>query len=216
MKQIHHSPASNRVTRIFAFIRRRTVVSDIVQGIIVGGVLAYITANFIIYFEFKTIQTRVNGWGTTLTCGEPGNSILVRAACATDLPAVNVAHEAVYWTTTVDSSGQKLNGQHDYVLHFPAGQLPPNDAFWSLTMADAQNHFVDNPINRYSVGDRSNLVPNADGSVDIYIQNTAPAGHESNWLPAPAGKFILWLRVYLPGASILDGKYNVPPVVKTQ
>ena len=84
-------------------------------------------------------------------------------------------------------------------MHFPAGQLPPNNAFWSLTMGDAKNHFVPNPLNRYSVSDRSGLVPNADGSVDIYIQNAAPAGHESNWLPAPSGNFILWLRVYLPG-----------------
>ena len=74
-------------------------------------------------------------------------------------------------------------------MHFQPGGLPPNDAFWSLTMGDAKNRFVANPINRYSVSDRSGLVPNADGSVDIYIQNTAPTGHESNWLPAPGGKF---------------------------
>ena len=60
---------------------------------------------------------------------------------------------------------------HDYVMRFPPGGLPPNNAFWSLTMGDAKNHFVPNPINRYSVSDRSGLVPNADGSVDIYIQN---------------------------------------------
>ncbi len=77
-----------------------------------------------------------------------------------------------------------------------------------------RNRFVANPINRYSVSDRSGLVPNADGSVDIYLQNTAPAGHESNWLPAPAGNFILWLRVYMPGAAILNGEYTVPPVVE--
>jgi hypothetical protein len=79
-------------------------------------------------------------------------------------------------------------------------------------MGDAKNRFVANPINRYSVSDRSGLVPKADGSVDIYIQNAAPAGHESNWLPAPSGKFILWLRVYQPGETILNGTYQVPPV----
>jgi len=73
-----------------------------------------------------------------------------------------------------------------------------------------------NPINRYSVNDRSGLVPNADGSIDIYIQNKPPAGHESNWLPAPTDSFILWLRVYLPGQAILDGKYAVPPVVRVK
>ena len=81
-------------------------------------------------------------------------------------------------------------------------------------MSDAKNRFVANPINRYSMGDRSDLVPNADGSVDIYIQTTAPTEHESNWLPAPFSNFILWLRAYLPSQTILDGKYNVPPVVE--
>ncbi len=191
-------------------------VSHVMQGIIVGGVLAFITANIIMNAVVKAMISTVNGWSTTLKCGQPGNGILLRAACAKILPAANVAQEAAYWTTTIDSAGQTLNGQHAYVLHFPAGQLPPNDAFWSLTMTDVRNYMVSNPANRYSVSDGSGLVPNADGAVDIYIQNTAPAGHESNWLPAPAGKFILWLRAYLPGAAILDGEYKVPPIVETQ
>ena len=83
-------------------------------------------------------------------------------------------------------------------------------------MGDARKHFVANPINRYSVSDRTGLAPNTDGSVDIYLQNTAPAGHDSNWLPAPSGKFILWLRVYVPSAAILNGEYTVPPVVEVQ
>ena len=149
--------------------------------------------------------------------GQPGNGMLLRAAHAQLFPGpVNVPPEAMYWTTSGDGAGHTLNGQHDYMLHFPPGGLPPNDAFWSLTMGDAKNRFVANPINRYSVSDRSGLVQNPDGSTDIYIQNAAPAGHESNWLPAPAGNFILWLRAYLPGAAILDGKYQVPPVVKVK
>lgn len=83
-------------------------------------------------------------------------------------------------------------------------------------MADANERFAANPLNRYMVGDRSGLLANADGSVDVYIQATAPAGHEANWLPAPAGNFRLWLRAYLPGAAVLDGTYRVPPVVKTR
>ena len=122
----------------------------------------------------------------------------------------------MYWLTKVDGANQRLSGQHNYVMHFPAGQLPSNNAFWSLTMGTVRNRFVPNPINRYSVSDRSGLVPTPDGSVDIYIQNTAPARHESNWLPAPPDKFLLWLRVYLPGPTILDRKYNVPPVVETR
>jgi hypothetical protein len=197
---------------MFAIMVRRNIVSDIVQGIIVGGVLAFITFQILT----KTYVTTAGGWTTILGCGEPGNGMLFKAACANKLPAVNVPQEAVYWTTSVDGAGQKLSGQHDYIMHFPAGGLPLNKAFWSLTMGDAQNHFVANSINRYSVSDRTGLVPNTDGSVDIYIQNTAPAGHESNWLPAPSGKFILWLRVYVPSAAILNGEYTVPPVVEVK
>jgi hypothetical protein len=121
----------------------------------------------------------------------------------------------MYWTTNVDGVGRALSGAHDYTMHFPAGGLPPNDAFWSLTMGDAKNQYVPNPINRYSVGDRSGLMPNADGSVDIYLK-TAPAGRESNWLPAPTSNFTLWLRVYIPGEAILKGEYTVPPVVEVK
>ena len=76
--------------------------------------------------------------------------------------------------------------------------------------------FRDLLINRYSVSDRTGLAQNPDGSVDIFIQNVSPAGHESNWLPAPSGKFILWLRVYIPGKAMLDGEYQVPPVVEVK
>jgi hypothetical protein len=188
------------------------IIMGLIPGIIVGAILAVVTNGILIGAQV----TRVNGWRTIFGCGLPGNGILLQAACAEVLPAVNVPQEAVYWTTTKDGAGHQLSGQHDYILHFPPGGLPPNNAFWSLTMGDAQNRFVPNPINRYSLGDRSGLVPNADGSVDIYIQNTAPAGHETNWLPAPAGNFTLWLRAYLPGAAILDGEYKVPPVQEVQ
>ena len=196
---------------LFFFAHSRTVRSDVVQGVLIGFGLAFVTAQ--IYARIKA--TKVNGWITMFGCGVPGNGMLFRAACAQMFPGpVNVPQEAMYWWTNVDGAGHTLNGQHGYILHFSAGQLPPNNAFWSLTMGDAHNRFVANPFNRYSVSDRSGLVPNADGSVEIYIQNAAPAGHESNWLPAPSGKFILWLRVYLPGAVILDGNYTVPPIVE--
>ncbi len=75
---------------------------------------------------------------------------------------------------------------------------------------------VNNPSHPNSVGDRSNLSKNADGSIDIYLQPKAPRGHEQNWLPTPAGNFKLMLRAYLPGAAILDGTYRVPKVVRAQ
>ena len=201
------------IIRLFFFIdlSSRTVQSDVIQGILIGAGLAFVTAQ--IFARIKA--TKVNGWITMFGCGVPGNGMLFRAACAQLFPGpVNVPQEAMYWWTNADGAGHLLSGQHDYIVHFPPGGLPPNNAFWSLTMGDAKNRFVANPINRYSLGDRSGLVSNADGSVDIYIQNTAPAGHESNWLPAPAGKFILWLRAYVPGAAILDGTYKVPPIIE--
>ena len=124
----------------------------------------------------------------------------------------NIAQEAAYRTTTVDSAGHRLNGDRQYLLHFPPGQLPPNGAFWSLTMTDVAGYMVRHATGRYGLGSRSSLVPNADGSIDIYLQGTAPAGHEPNWLPAPAGNFKLMLRAYLPGPAVLDGEYHVPPV----
>lgn len=197
----------------FTDLRTRTVPSDIVQGVLIGAGLALATAQR--YGKIK--GTKQNGWVTMYGCGVPGNGMFLRAAHAwTFLGPINVPAEAMYWWTNSDGAGHALDGQRDYTLHVPHGQLPPNDAFWSLTMGDAHNHFVANPLKRYSVSDRSGLVPNADGSVDIYLQRTAPAVHESNWLPAPAGNFILWLRVYIPGAAILNRTYTVPPVVKVK
>jgi hypothetical protein len=177
------------------FTNPRTVRTDVQQGILIGYGLALVT----IYIYART------------------NGMLLRAAHALIFPGpVNVPKEAMYWTTSIDGAGHTLNGRKNYIIHFPPGGLPPNNAFWSLTMGDAQNRFVPNPINRYSVSDRSGLPQNADGSVDIYIQNAAPAGHESNWLPAPSGNFILWLRAYMPDAAILNGEYEVPPLVETK
>ena len=197
--------------RLLFFHTTRIVRNDVIQGILIGFGLAFVTAQIFARIE----ATKVNGWITMFGLGEPGNGMLLRAAHAQLFPGpVNVPQEAMYWWTNVDSAGHTLSGAHDYVMHFPSGGLPPNNAFWSITMGDARNHFVPNPFNRYSVSDRSGLVPNADGSVDIYLQKTAPAGHESNWLPAPVGNFILWLRVYIPGAAILNREYTVPPIVE--
>ena len=206
----------NFFSRVWTVIRQLTVVLDVVAAVIVGAVLAFSTAILLIAAQVHGMQTAVNGWSSTMTCGRASNGILVRAACAQAYFAVNLPDEAAYWTATEDGKGQTLNGGHDYILHFPAGALPPNHAFWSLTMTIAPGYLVANPSNRYSVGDRSGLVPNADGSIDIYIQHAAPAGHEANWLPAPGGDFKLWFRVYQPGAAILSGAYHLPPVMKVR
>lgn len=201
------------ISRLLFFPQPRIVRNDIIQGILIGFALSFIMAQ--IYARIKS--KKVNGWITMYGLGKPGNGILFKAACAQLFPGpVNVPEEAMYWTTSGDGAGHRLTGKRSYIIHFPPGGLPPNDAFWSLTMGDGQNHFVANPLNRYSISDRSGLVPNGDGSVDIYLQNAAPVGHESNWLPAPSGNFILWLRVYMPGESILRQEYSVPPIVEVK
>ena len=189
----------------------RPVRTNVVQGALVGVGLAVVTVEVL----SRVKATTVNGWVTMIGCGVISNGFLKRAACTWMFPGpVNVPDETTYWTAQVDEAGRALSGQRMYVMHFPPGGLPPNEAFWSLTMGDARNRFVPNSIRRYSVSDRSGLAPNADGSVDVYIQTTAPVGHESNWLPAPSGTFTLWLRVYRPGRVILDGGYAVPPVTE--
>jgi hypothetical protein len=191
-------------------------VLDVVPGILVGAVLAFVTALLLISAQVHAMQTTVNGWSVTMTCGTASNGPLLKAACAQAYFAINLPEEAVYYTATVDGAGQQLTGAHDYMLHFPPGELPPNHAFWSLTMTIAPGYLVANPANRYSVSDRSGLVQSTDGSIDIYIQHTAPPGHEANWLPSPSSNFKLWLRVYQPGAAILNGAYHVPPIVEVR
>jgi hypothetical protein len=187
--------------------------SGVVQGVIIGAALAFITTILILDLVAKAETTTSNGWSSIRRAGQPGNGLLVRAALQKALPVVNVIEEAAYWTTSVDAGGKKLSGEHAYRLHFPSGHLPPNDAFWSLTATDTVGYMVSSPAGRSSVDDHSGLVANQDGSVDILVQPQAPSGQAQNWLPTPTGRFKLMLRAYLPGAAIVDGSYDVPPVI---
>ena len=101
-----------------------------------------------------------------------------------------------------------------YKIHFPAGQLPPADAFWSITMYDEKGFLIESKINRYAIGDRDNLTFNSDGSLDILIQQTEPEKLSSNWLPSPKGEFAITLRLYLPKKEFLNSTWKLPPVVK--
>ena len=125
--------------------------------------------------------------------------------------------DAVYPTSEVDADGKPYSGANKYVMHFAKGQTPPADGFWSITMYNGDYFFVDNPLNKYTVSPRNNLKYNADGSLDLYIQNESPGkDKEANWLPAPKGKFILMMRLYWPketDPSIIDGTWK-PPAVK--
>jgi len=188
--------------------------SGVVQGIIIGATFAFLTTILILDVVARAETRTINGWNAIRRAGQPGNGLLVRAALQKALPVVNVFEEAAYWTATVDGAGKKLRGERVYRLHFAPGQLPPNGAFWSLTATDTVGYIVSNPAGRSSVDDHSGLVTNADGSVDILLQPQPPTGPPQNWVPTPAGRFKLMLRAYLPGAAILDGSYQVPPVVE--
>lgn len=161
----------------------------------------------------------VNGWRFTTATGIYGTDYIQRALITAVGLGANRPEDAVYPTSPKSGGGilaRKYDGANKYVMRFPKGQLPPVKGFWSLTMYDENYFFVANPINRYSVSARQNLKANADGSVDLYIQHESPgADKESNWLPAPAGKFVLMLRLYWPNPkkpSILDGSWTIPAV----
>jgi hypothetical protein len=121
--------------------------------------------------------------------------------------------EAMYPSTRVDSAGEALSGSHRYTLHFAKGGTPPVNAFWSLTAYGTDFNLIANPIDRYSLGDRSGLKRDADGGVTIYVQKDSPGrGLESNWLPIGDQNFTLVMRLYLPRPEALDGKWRMPPV----
>jgi hypothetical protein len=159
-----------------------------------------------------------NGWVFTTKGGVYGTEYLFRAICCAVGLGMNRPQDAIYPVSQKDADGRAYSGANKYVMKFAKGQLPPAQGFWSLTMYDSGYFFVNNPINRYSISARQQLKPNADGSVDLYIQKDSPgADKESNWLPAPPGDFILMLRMYWPDESdpsIIDGSWKIPPVKK--
>jgi len=146
-----------------------------------------------------------------------------RAAAAKGGIYGNDAAEAAYPYTKAFANGEALDGsKHDYTLTFAAGQYPPVNAFWSVTMYDGKSQLlIENPINRYLIN--SPMLPgmkkNADGSLTLYIQNKSPgADKESNWLPAPNDLIYLVMRLYWPKAeppSVLppgDGTWQPPAI----
>ncbi|MBK8837149.1 MAG: DUF1214 domain-containing protein [Hyphomonadaceae bacterium] len=162
----------------------------------------------------------VNGWGyQEKGVGEASASDLLRASVALGGLAALPETEAMYFQATMDDTSTRLDGASKYVWRIPPGGVPA-DAFWSLTMyqaePDGRFFLVQNPINRFSIGDRTQgLVKNADGSIDILIQRDQPAGSmAANWLPAAAGAMQMSLRAYLPKKGLRDRTWKIPPVRK--
>jgi len=163
-------------------------------------------------------QKTTNGWlYFTSGVGVFGTDYLTRGMANLLGPGWNRPQDAVYPLSMKDASGEAYDGANSkYVIHFEKAQLPPADAFWSITMYDSDFFFVPNKANRYDLARRDRLAAAPDGSVDMYLQAEPPGGNrDANWLPAPKGKFQLVMRIYAPrkaAPSILDGSWTPPPV----
>jgi hypothetical protein len=131
----------------------------------------------------------------------------------------NTAAEALYPSFSTDSTGAPLTGAENYTFHFAPNQLPPVNAFWSLTMYGLpKSLLVANPINRYLINSPMlrELIPDADGGYTLYVQKQSPGSErEANWLPAPEGPFALVLRLYWPKPDALNGTWKAPAPVRT-
>lgn len=158
---------------------------------------------------------RHNGWlvpGGYI--GAYARNYLGRAVVATAALGANTPPETVYPIAVADVDGRPLSGRHRYAIRFPRGQLPPANAFWSVTAYGKDRYLLPNPIDRYAIGDRTKgLRRGPDGSLTIYVQNGRPRGAAAaNWLPVPSGTFRLAMRIYEPRRSVLSGRWTPPPV----
>ncbi len=151
--------------------------------------------------------------------GDFGENDRLRAAVALGGIAALGEEEAMYFHSNFDAVGERLTGASRYRWRVPAGGVPV-DAFWSLTMytvtPEGRYFFAENPINRFSIGDRTpGLIVEPDGSLEISIQHEPPEGaHAANWLPAPEGPIRLALRAYLPRQQLRQRRWRVPSLTR--
>lgn len=174
---------------------------------------------------WETSGEDVNSWHVKLAGGRYGTNYLERATWAAAGWPSQMPNISVFPITYVDSTKNKLSGEHNYTLTFKKDQMPPVNplAFWSITMYDNTPTglwFYPNPQNKFTVSPRNNLKFNKDGALTLYFQHEPPGNaNEANWLPTPEGPFALMLRIYWPNTnppSILDGTWQPPGVQKVQ
>lgn len=173
-------------------------------------------AQALMNWKVKTLARVANGWSmNTDTMGVYGDYYLKRAIIAQQGLGANLPEDAIYPLNLADYSGQPLDGANKYTIHFDKNDMPPVDAFWSVTLYDNDGFQVANPINRFAVSSWMPFKFSADGSLELYIQNESPGkDREQNWLPAPKGSYNLTMRLYAPKANALTGKWNPPFVMK--
>jgi hypothetical protein len=165
-----------------------------------------------------------NGWTIPPTdAGVYGTNYLLRAAYAKERVGALLPSEAMYLTSYTDAKGESYNGKNQYVLHFNKEEIPQVDAFWSVILYELPSIlFYNNPIDRYQMGPQvPEMKYNNDGSLDIYIQHEKPSDpkKQGNWIPAPAGAFMLTMRLYNPRPTMMyigPGKTTVPPLHKIE
>ena len=175
-------------------------------------------AQELMQWKTPTLARVVNGWlMNTDTMDVYGNYYLKRAIVTQFGLGANLPEDAIYPSNLGDDSGKPLDGANKYTIHFDKGATPPVGAFWSITLYDQDGFQIANQLYRFAVSSWMPLTYNQDGSLDLYFQNQSPgAAKEANWLPAPKGPFSLLMRLYAPKSEALTGKWNPPPVVRTQ
>jgi hypothetical protein len=167
-------------------------------------------------FQFRNYgQQLPHHWSTISNEAAFGTDYFTRTAVAKSNILVNAPNETKYFYQDLDAKGDRLNSAHRYKVTFAKGATPPVHGFWSLSIYNEHHFFVENPINRFSVGTKNkDLKRNADGSLTIYVQSDAPsdAAQRANWLPAPKGDFSLFMRAYWPAVEVTDGSWTPPAV----
>ena len=169
-------------------------------------------------WKVPTLARVANGWSlNTDTMGVYGNYYLKRAIVTQFGLGANLPEDAIYPLNLGDETGKPLDGANKYTITFEQGATPPVNAFWSITLYDAEGFQVGNSLNRFAVSSWMPFKYNADGSLDLYFQNESPGkDKETNWLPAPKGPFNLTMRLYGPKSEALTGRWTPPQVVKAQ
>ncbi len=164
--------------------------------------------------KMHSVGRLANGWViNTDSMGVYGNAYLKRAIIALVGLGANQPDDAVYPLNVVDADGKPLDGNNNYVLHFEKDEIPPVNGFWSVTMYDAAGFQAANELNRFALSSWMPLKKNADGSIDLYLQNSNPGSEkENNWLPAPKGQLGVTLRLYAPRMEVLNGSWNPPAI----
>jgi len=191
-------------------------------GLVPGGAQsdlldAALAAELLTWHHSEFGATGPTGWQTPpLQCESFGDDYGHRAHVALKYIGVLDSREAMYLMLHADGKGRALHGGLPCTLHFPPAGLPPVEAFWSLTLYDAEScMLVANAIGRYAIGDRTpGLRFDPDGGLTIHIAHVPPAdpAAAANWLPAPQGRYYLCLRAYVPGEALLSGSYAPPPL----